>query len=436
MKISGVDFPIELLSSLRDGELVVFAGAGVSIGPPASLPSFRGLANEIARGTGEVRGKNEPEDRFLGRLQHKGVHVHEIAAQALSGSEKQPPAPNALHFDILRLYARPESLRLVTTNFDLLFEQAATNLFDARPTSLSAPVLPLGKDFEGIVHVHGDLNRPANTVLTDADFGLAYLTDGWARRFLAALFSSFPVLFIGYSHSDVLMNYLARALTVSETKRFALVKSDEDDAERTKWELLGIQRIEYPKSPSDNHQGLYEALSGLAEFARRDSNAWKRDITDIAKQPPTDDEEEMALIDYAFLDAELTGYFISADTPPEWIGWLGERDDIDGLFTTDRKHTLDDRDVHLAHWLAEKFARDHADQLFRLFGQRSMRLHPDLWWRLGRVIGQETDRPMDAESLSRWVSLFLSTPPPLSHEHVFGWLMWEDLGERCMEAGP
>ena len=435
MKISGVDFPIELLKSLRDGELVVFAGAGVSVGPPACLPIFSGLAEEIARGTGEVRGKDEPEDRFLGRLQAKGVHVHDIAAQVLSARGDEPPGPTDLHFNILRLYSKPDLLRVVTTNFDLLFEQAASDVFETNPTLYSAPVLPPGGDFEGIVHVHGDINRPTNAILTDADFGRAYLTEGWARRFLATLFSSFPVLFIGYSHRDVVMNYLARALTVSETKRYALVSSDEDETTIRDWQLRGIQRIEYPKSPDDNYRGLYEGVSGLAEFVRRDSNDWKSQITIIAEQSPSDDEEQMDLIDYAFLDAELTRHFISAETPPEWIGWLAKRDDIDGLFTTDMNYSLSERDAHLSHWLAQKFAREHSDQLFQLIGQRGMRLHPDFWWRLGRVIGEETDTPMEPKTLSRWVSLFLATPPSLPDEHVSEWLEWEKLGERCMEVG-
>ncbi len=435
MKISGVDFPIELLKALRDGELVVFAGAGVSVGPPACLPMFSGLAEEIARGTGEVRGKDEPEDRFLGRLQDKGVHVHDIAAQVLSKRGDEPPGPTALHSNILRLYSKPDLLRVVTTNFDLLFEQAASDVFETDPKLYSAPVLPLGGDFEGIVHVHGDINHPGNAVLTDADFGRAYLTEGWARRFLATLFGSFPVLFIGYSHSDVVMNYLARALTVSETERYVLAPSDEDETTLRDWQLRGIQRIEYPKSPDDNYRGLYEGVSGLAEFVRRDSNDWKSRITTIAEQPPSDNEEQIDLIDYALLDAELTRHFISAKTPPEWIGWLAKRDDIDGLFTTDTNYSLSERDVHLSHWLAQTFAREHSDPLFQLIGQRGMCLHPDFWWKLARVIGEDTDVPMDPESLSRWVSIFRSTPPLLSDEDIFGWLEWGQLGERCMEVG-
>ena len=55
MTSSGIRFPEPLRAALRDGRLVVFAGAGVSMGKPASLPDFRTLADSIAAGTGEVR---------------------------------------------------------------------------------------------------------------------------------------------------------------------------------------------------------------------------------------------------------------------------------------------------------------------------------------------------------------------------------------------
>ena len=435
MKISGVDFPIELLKALRDGKLVVFAGAGVSVGPPACLPIFSGLAEEIARGTGEVRGNDEPEDRFLGRLQDKGVHVHDIAAEVLSKRGDEPPSPTDLHFNILRFYSKPDLLRVVTTNFDLLFVQAASDVFETDPKLYSAPVLPLGGDFEGIVHVHGDINQPGNAVLTDADFGRAYLTEGWARRFLATLFGSFPVLFIGYSHSDVVMNYLARALPESANKRYVLVSADENEEIQRKWKVLGIQRIEYPKTPCDNHRGLQEAISGLADFTQRNSSEWKSCITEIAEQPPPDDEEQRDLIDYAFLDAEMTRHFTSAETPPEWIRWFGERDDINGLFNTDRNYVLSERDGHLSRWLAEKFTRQHSDQLFHLIGRHGMRIQPDFWHKLGRVIGEKTDSPIESGTLSRWISLLLSTHPHLSDRNHLAWSVWKDLGERCLEAG-
>ena len=77
-----------------------------------------------------------------------------------------------------------------------LFEQASKDVLDSIPEVFRAPALPLGNDFNGIVHVHGAVSHPGGMVLTDKDFGRAYLTEGWARRFLVALFRHFTVLFV------------------------------------------------------------------------------------------------------------------------------------------------------------------------------------------------------------------------------------------------
>ena len=89
-------------------------------------------------------------------------------------------------------------------------------LFGSSPEVFRAPALPLGNEFRGIVHVHGSVVCPERMVLTDADFGRAYIVEGWAQRFLVELFGCFTVLFVGYSHNDTIMNYLARALPVEE----------------------------------------------------------------------------------------------------------------------------------------------------------------------------------------------------------------------------
>ena len=175
MRLAGVDFPRRLTEALESDELVVFAGAGVSVGTPANLPNFESLATAIAAGTGEAQQESEPVDRLLGRLTSRGTNVHERAAHELRGGTSEP---TALHGDLLRLYRTTQSVRVVTTNFDALFEQAAAHVFDRAPSVFTAPVLPLGNSFSGIVHVHGDLVDHRGMVLTDADFGRAYLTEG------------------------------------------------------------------------------------------------------------------------------------------------------------------------------------------------------------------------------------------------------------------
>ena len=111
MKIGQINFPDELIKALRNNELVVFAGAGVSMGEPANLPDFKELAREICR---EDPGE-EPVDRFLGKCQKKGAQIHERAKGILNRDGLQY---TQLHSDILRLFSGKEKTRLVTTNLD------------------------------------------------------------------------------------------------------------------------------------------------------------------------------------------------------------------------------------------------------------------------------------------------------------------------------
>ena len=119
---------------------------------------------------------NESEDAFLGRLQHRKVLVHDIAARKLCRNRcGQIPKPTDLHRNLLRLYPTPDKVRIVTTNFNLLFDDAAQEVFSEKPELFKAPAFPLGRTFNGIVHVHGALDRPDGMVLTDEEFGRAYL---------------------------------------------------------------------------------------------------------------------------------------------------------------------------------------------------------------------------------------------------------------------
>lgn len=83
MRIGEIDIPEALLDAQRSNSLVIFAGAGVSIPPPSNYPNFEELAKRIAEGTGLVRENNESIERFLGRLESKGVGVHSLTQDLL-----------------------------------------------------------------------------------------------------------------------------------------------------------------------------------------------------------------------------------------------------------------------------------------------------------------------------------------------------------------
>ncbi len=392
------------------------------MGKPANLPNFKCLTKLIARGTGETQKDGETDDQFLGRLKkERGTKVHELASEILSNKNSKP---NELHRDLLRLYSKTESTRIVTTNFELLFERAAQDIFDPNPEVFRAPALPLGRDFNGIVHLHGAVSHPLDMVLTDADFGRAYLSDGWAGRFLVELFRNFTVLFVGYSHDDTIMKYLARALTTSETKgRFAITTEAISD----RWQILGIKPIIYERVAGDQHCSLYLGIQRLASYSTRGILGWQREITEIAGKPPSLNEEEMCLIEDAFLDEAKARFFTNAALSPEWIDWLDQRKYLDSLFGVGE---LSEHKRELAEWLANTFACEHSDSLFLLIGRHEMQLHPTFWFVLGRTIGLQNNTPIDEKNLSSWVSLLLATVPARPYKHVFLWL-----GNRCIETG-
>lgn len=99
--------PDELELARTSGELVVFAGAGISMGPPANLPNFRGLALEIAEPVVPWHDKYELQlDHYLGIAERAGVLVQQRAREkliALGGSH------TPLHEQLLRVFPNPEN---------------------------------------------------------------------------------------------------------------------------------------------------------------------------------------------------------------------------------------------------------------------------------------------------------------------------------------
>ena len=417
MRIGGVDFPEPLLNALRAGRLVVFAGAGVSMGPPANLPGFRELALRVAQGTGLFIGEYEQEDRFLGRVKEAGPDVHQIAVQWL---QQNNPQPTELHRNLLRLYPRNEDIRIVTTNFDLLFEEAANSLFDAGPKIFQAPALPLGQRFQGIVHIHGSVSEPAETVLTNLDFGRAYLTeaDGWARRFLVDLFANHTVLFVGYSHNDTIMTYLTPSLPRDDTgRRYALIGDQSDEPER--WRNLGIEPIAFPQSNKNDYVGLDQSVEGLANHTRRRILDWQREISNIASAPPPIDEESAGIIEQALNDPVQIRFFLESAEFPEWIEWLDRRRHLDTLFA-DRE--LSEQERMLASWLSRCFALDHDDALFRTIENHRSRLNPEFWKLLSWQMQNSIPEPPNVAAMTRWVHFLASVAPSNGDDIALSWI--------------
>src|SRR5258708_1680793 len=328
MWFGDIELPDELWRARDEENLVIFAGAGVSCGPPSSLPLFSGLVEQIARSAATAQEDNESLDRFLGRLRHNGNMVHELASSILLDPASHP---NPLHDLLLRLFGKPEAIRLVTTNFDRHFTSACQARWANVVREYYAPALPRGDSFHGIVYLHGAaFINPKECVLTDEDFGRAYLTEGWATEFLKDMFERYTVLFIGYSHTDLVLNYLARGLPPS-TRRFALHHGSDD----SRWTHLGINPVRYP-AQGDDHSSLdkifdawvRELESGLADSYQR--------LTQLAAaDPATLGNDDADFVRRSLSHEDTAKRFLNAARDTAWAVWLEQKGLVSQLLRTE-----------------------------------------------------------------------------------------------------
>lgn len=272
--INGPDVPEQLIQDHEDGKVIFFCGAGVSIpvGLPGSRKLLEGIYDEL-----HISKEDIEKERFeysLDNLEHtKVVNFRTVIPKLLAIKQD---ADLRTHIALIKLanQVADDSLRLVTTNYDHLFEKACQNL-NIQHRYYSAPALPVPKKskWNGIVYLHGFLPEEgnekelSNLVITSGDFGLAYLTERWASHFVSELFRNFSVCFVGYSLDDPVMRYMTDAVSADRMlgeklpNVWAFVSYGESvdrEEERKKWENKGIRPILY--SEKNNHQTLHDTL--------------------------------------------------------------------------------------------------------------------------------------------------------------------------------
>ncbi|WP_210604406.1 SIR2 family protein [Brevibacterium oceani] len=342
-----VDIPDELIAAATDGDLVLFVGAGVSMNAPSNLPSFTELVTQIAESIGASIDKQMEPDAAIGRLCNSDPSARAHLREVIADIESQP---NDTHRAIVRLGNACGSVRIVSTNYDEHLCTAAGELSIELGDTYMGPAVPLGRNFTGLVYLHGRISRDLeDLVITDEDFGRAYLFDGWARRFVTDLFLTRTVLFIGYSHDDAVMKYLARGLPPS-TKRFALTSRPCD----RKWKDLRITPVEY--SDKSNHAALPKALNAWAqrlEMKQLDHSARVKEIA--AGGPPKVPVEDDYLASTLSTPAGVRA-FSEIARGHEWLPWIEQLPAFLSLFDPHKQCT--DTSQILAQWFANNYAAD------------------------------------------------------------------------------
>lgn len=271
--------------------------------------------------------------------------------------------------------------------------------------------MPLARTFRGVVHLHGAVSRPTDDlVLTDADFGRAYLTGGWARRFVQDLFTNRTVLFIGYSHNDVVVTYLARGLPPN-TRRFVLT----DKPENPRWNDLRIEAIGY--SSADDHKALPEALEAWATLQRMGHLDHHERVRSIVGGGPPKIPDEADYLAYAITVPSGVRAFAKSATGPEWLRWAETQPSFQQLF--DPGIELSESARVLTGWFSENYAMEpaRADLAMRVFARHGPLVNPYLRYELSI---RSAKMPKEHSRLARQWALIVSAAMSTAHRtHEF-----------------
>ena len=293
---NGPSIPDELLVARDAGDVIFFCGAGVSQ-HEAGLPNFEKLGRNVIELLGAAQdsparsllvkalemgrmagvGGLLATDRVFGLLERE-FEVADVRAAVAEAITPEPNTGLGAHRTLLTLAtSRAGVTRLVTTNFDLLFEACDPDLPCSGPPRLPDPCSD--REFRGIVHLHGRVDasyrQPADEefIISSADFGRAYLSDGWATQFIQSLLSRFQIVFVGYTAEDPPVQYLLEALNLQAGTRNRLYAFQDGESEAAKalWEHKGVQAIAFDSS--NGFSPLWDTLGAWAERAS-DIDRW------------------------------------------------------------------------------------------------------------------------------------------------------------------
>ena len=304
--------PERLLLAHARGEVLFIAGAGIS--QPAGLPDFRGLvlkvyehidtavhaalssirltaSNQWSADRSRLTDQQSAEvERFikgdydvvLGMLERRmdgqSHGKSSVRKAVVSELRARGVKPAPIHQALMRLADRGGAVTIVTTNFDLLLEDAVKMSRRAVQTYALGGIPRPGRrdDFTGVLHIHGALDRnPARTsdlILTDQDFGEFYLRRRVVPDFIYDAARLFNLVLVGYSANDPPMRYLFNAVAADGMRfgdleeRFAFVGASEPDPVGLEdWKGRGITPIPY--DTANDHLALRDALERWAALS-------------------------------------------------------------------------------------------------------------------------------------------------------------------------
>lgn len=336
----GPSIPDILLQRCDAGRVVFLCGAGVSM--PSGMPDFVDLTRHVIEffdppAHSEIMvafrpwldrrefASNVPLDQIFNllHLEYGKDEVNALVTERLSAPLKSKDFGR--EHGLIKRVSRSQSgvPQIVTTNFDRLFEieQEGKHLVQHLPPAF--PDLNFGSKIEGITYLHGRLVEAASEshpyVLSSADFGRAYLSEGWATNFIRHLLERYTVVLVGYKAEDPPIKYLLQGLNhdgqYDRSKLYAFDRGFPEEIE-ARWRDRGVTAIAY-----SDHQDLWKSMEAWADRVD-DPRRWRASIIAKSQQDPKDlAPHERGQIAHVLRTVQGARLFAEADPAPhpEWV---------------------------------------------------------------------------------------------------------------------
>lgn len=191
-----MDIPFELVEAIARGDVVLFIGAGLSMG--AGLPGWGQLLEPLADRIGL------PATRRTDLLQVAQDYENERGRQALISyilqkvdTTSTPPTDNH------RWLSRLGIQTWVTTNYDDLLEQILRETGQPYTLVVRDQDLPYTSTSQvTLVKMHGDRRQPDNIIITRRDYDTYFRRFPKVKEKLSGMLVDKTFLFVGYSVND------------------------------------------------------------------------------------------------------------------------------------------------------------------------------------------------------------------------------------------
>lgn len=331
--------PDVLLARCDAGRVVFLCGAGVS--QPSGMPSFVELTQHVIEffdppvdsqimaafqpWLEDASGPNVPLDQIFNLL-HQEYGRDEVNA-LVTERLRVPQSAGEVgreHALIKRISKNVNGdPQIVTTNFDLMFEIGPGGDKLAKHVPPGFPDLAFGTMIKGITYLHGRLADPGSDyhsyVLSSADFGRAYLSEGWATNFIRSLLTRYTVVLVGYKAEDPPIKYLLQGLNhdgrFDRSRLYAFDRGLPEEVE-AKWRDRGVTAIAYA-----DYAELWKTMEAWADRAD-DPRQWRSSVISSSQgNPRAMSAHERGRVAHVLRTVQGAKLFALAEPTahPEWV---------------------------------------------------------------------------------------------------------------------